>query len=508
MNFQQMSKEALIAELEALEAVQSWLVFDRAGVVRNASRGAARMLGVALEDVLGRPFDTWLDEGDVPAFSSHLANVLEGEATAAQQLRLKAKNDVVLVRLESRAVDEVDGRFTAVRAIVVEIATRWHIGEQLLHAQKMEAIGRLAGGVAHELNNVLTVITGYSDVIQRGLRPEDPMRAKADEIGRAADRAAALVRQLLVLSRKRVFAPQALNLSAVVADMTSMLRRLVSDEIELDFRLEPRLRAVKADPAQIEQAVMNLVMNARDAIQGPGRITIETDNVELDEAYTRRRHGVSPGSFAAIEVRDTGVGMVPTVQAHVFEPFFTTKPVGTGTGLGLSTVYGIVNQTGGHIDVVSAPGRGSTFTLYFPTIDETVESATAMGVQAGAGGRVPTILVVENEEAVRKLLREVLSSEGYHVLEAAHAWQALHLCEKYEGAIDLVVADAVLPQVAGQELARRLAARSPAIPVLLTSSTTEGKVPAQDDRPPTFELLPKPFAASAFLSRVREMLRG
>ncbi|HTU92636.1 MAG TPA: HDOD domain-containing protein, partial [Gemmataceae bacterium] len=336
--------------------------------------------------------------------------------------------------------------------------------EQLRHAQKMEAIGQLAGGVAHDFNNLLTIIRGYSDLLLNGtLGPRDPAREAVEEIHKAAERAAALTRQLLAFSRRQVLSPQVLVLNSIVQDIDKMLRRLIGEDIQLTCSLAADLGAVKADPGQIEQVLLNLVVNARDAMLSGGRLTIETANVQLDESYACSHPEVQPGPFVMMAVTDTGCGMDAATQARIFEPFFTTKGPGKGTGLGLATVYGIVKQSGGSIYVYSEVGRGTSFKVYLPRLEEAVFSRDAPSRGADATPLAParsrgdeTLLIVEDDDAVRALTRTVLCSHSYDVIEAVDADDALRWVEEHAQPIHLLVTDLVMPGMSGRELAERL----------------------------------------------------
>src|SRR5213593_17011 len=313
--------------------------------------------------------------------------------------------------------------------MAVDITERRHLEQQLRQALKMEAIGKLAGGVAHDFNNLVTIITGYSDMVLSRIGPEDPMRRDIEQIKKAGDRAHSLTRQLLAFSRRQMLQPKVLDLNAVVSNLEPMLHRLIGENIELVIELKPGLGQVKADPGQIEQVIMNLAINASDAMPQGGKLLLETDNAELDETYARRHLPMQPGSYVRLAVTDTGCGMDAATQSRIFEPFFTTKEQGKGTGLGLSTVYGIVKQSGGYIWVYSEPGQGTTFKIYLPRVEETGEVAAWAPVEAPPRGAGETILVVEDEELVRGFACRFLRSEGYHTRESADGQFALELLQ-------------------------------------------------------------------------------
>ncbi|MGN6390898.1 MAG: PAS domain S-box protein [Gemmatimonadales bacterium] len=380
--------------------------------------------------------------------------------------------------------------------------------EQLRQAQKMEAVGQLAGGIAHDFNNLLTGILSYSDLMLQDLRPGDPLRGDLEHIRHAGQRAAALTRQLLAFSRRQVLQPRLLSLNATVTELETMLRGLLGASITLDTALEAGLWYVRADPGQIEQVLVNLVVNSRDAMANGGIVTIATANLQLDAADDARGNGVRPGPYVTLAVRDTGAGMDVPTQARIFEPFFTTKEPGKGTGLGLSTVYGIVEQSGGHIAVESVPGQGATFTIFLPRHDTgpTAES-TETSDRRGLPGGSETLLLVEDEEAVRSSVRRLFERQGYRVVEARHGQEALRIMES--GAkIDMVVTDLVMPEMGGRELVERLRARHPALKVLFMSGYSEQGVTSDGSLPRGTGFVEKPFTMEQLVRRTREVLDG
>src|SRR5213593_2881682 len=340
--------------------------------------------------------------------------------------------------------------------MAVDITERRHLEQQLRQALKMEAIGKLAGGVAHDFNNLVTIITGYSDMVLSRIGPEDAMRRDIEQIKKAGDRAHSLTRQLLAFSRRQMLQPKVLDLNAVVTNLEPMLQRLIGENIELVIELKPGLGQVKADPGQIEQVIMNLAINASDAMPQGGKLLLETDNAELDETYARRHLPMQPGSYVRLAVTDTGCGMDAATQSRIFEPFFTTKEQGKGTGLGLSTVYGIVKQSGGYIWVYSEPGQGTTFKIYLPRIDKPTTPLPSINTPEELRKGTETILLVENAEPLRTLAKEFLKGGGYAVLEAENGKDALQIASSFGGAIHLLLTDVVMPQMSGRELAEQL----------------------------------------------------
>jgi len=378
--------------------------------------------------------------------------------------------------------------------------------KQLWQSQKMEAVGRLAGGVAHDFNNLLTVIKGYTELMLTDLKPSDPLRPEMEEVQKAADRAAALTRQLLAFSRRQVLAAKVVNLNYLVEDMNKLLRRLLGEDIELAIKLADDLGCVKADPGQIEQVIMNLAVNARDAMPKGGKLTLETANLELDQAYSREHVMVKPGPYVMLAIADTGSGMDAETLSHVFEPFFTTKEQGKGTGLGLSTVYGIVKQSGGYIWPYSEPGMGTTFKIYLPRVGEMAEREQARAqVPPGLAGQ-ETILLVEDEEGVRGLTRQLLQRHGYTVLEAEHGQDALLLCERYSGPIHLLLSDVVLAQMSGRELVERLVPLRPEMKVLYMSGYSDEAIVHHGVLKPGTAFLQKPFTTESLMRKLREVL--
>jgi signal transduction histidine kinase len=378
--------------------------------------------------------------------------------------------------------------------------------QQLQQAQKLEAVGRLAGGISHDFNNILTAILGYSDLTLQRLLDGDPLKRNLLEIRNASVRAAALTRQLLAFSRKQVLQPITLDLNSVVQDLERMLARMIGEDIELTTSLNHELGNVRADPGQMEQVIMNLVVNARDAMPDGGKLMIETDNVELDESYAQRHLSVSPGPYIMLAVSDTGTGMDSDTLEHMFEPFFTTKEAGKGTGLGLSTVYGIVKQSGGNIFVYSEMGRGTTFKIYLPQVDKPAEKYTTGGLPREIPRGTETILLVEDSDVVRALAQEVLEASGFQVFEAADPESAIAICENHNGAINLLLTDVVMPGMSGSEMSVRLLKLCPRMRVLFMSGYTADAIVNQGVLDGGLNFIQKPFTPDALVLKVREVL--
>ncbi|HUS19424.1 MAG TPA: PAS domain S-box protein [Terriglobales bacterium] len=412
----------------------------------------------------------------------------------------------ITVRLSGRAILDGSDRPRYFEMIAEDVTERRALEDQLRQSQKMEAIGRLAGGVAHDFNNLLTVIKGYSELMLDELKEADPLRAEVEEIKKAADRAATLTRQLLAFSRQQVLAPKVIDLNSVVSNMDKLLNRLLGEDIGLYTVLEGGLGTVKADPGQIEQVVMNLAVNARDAMPRGGKLTIETANVELDESYAREHVGARAGSYVMLAVSDNGTGMTPEVRQRIFEPFFTTKELGKGTGLGLSTVYGIVKQSEGYIWVYSELGQGTSFKVYLPRVDSPAEMISVRSSRKPTFTGHETVLLVEDEDGVRALVRQVLHKHGYTVLEARHGGEALLHCERHQGPIQLLLTDVVLEQMGGPELARRLAGIRPDMRVLYISGYTDDAIIHHGVLTEGTAFLQKPFTTEALAKKIRQVL--
>jgi len=399
-----------------------------------------------------------------------------------------------------------DDDFPKLLGVATEITERKRLEEQLLQSQKMEAVGQLAGGVAHDFNNILTAIVGYTDLLAEDLSANTRHREDLEEIRKAARRAAALTRQLLAFSRKQVLEPRVVDLNAIVQNMDKMLRSLISENIELKAQFAPNLAAARADPNQLEQVIMNLAINARDAMPDGGTLTIETGNAKLDEDYAAKHISVVPGEYVMLAVSDTGCGMDQDTQARIFEPFFTTKPAGRGTGLGLSTVYGIVKQSGGNIWLYSEPGKGTTFKVYLPAVDAAVEEPGKPLAPAARKSAGETILVVEDDDQLRRLTHRALAGQGYTVLEADRGTTAMDIARRHKGRIDLLLTDVVMPDTNGRKLADALRTDRPGLRVLFMSGYPDGAIVHHGILDHGVAYLAKPFTTEAVTRKVREVL--
>jgi len=424
------------------------------------------------------------------------------------EVRWKRKDgSVITVRLSGRAATELDEADQALEIIAEDITERRALEDQFRQAQKMEAVGRLAGGVAHDFNNLLMVVSGYTEVLMEALDQNDPLLVKVQAIQQAADRATTLTRQLLAFSRKQLLELKVVDVNSIVADMERLLRPLIGENIDLTTKLTPNVGHTRADAGQLEQVIMNLVVNAKDAMPDGGRILIQTSEADPDTA--RREHSlIEPGTYILLSVSDTGAGMDRETQSRIFEPFFTTKEKGKGTGLGLSTVYGIVKQGGGYIFAQSEPGCGTTFRIYLPRVADPADSPRVDKHAQTAAGGSETVLLVEDEESVRELVRETLKTRGYRVIEASDGIAAMRVSEEYQGNIEILITDVVMPGMSGRELAKRVAAARPNIRVLYLSGYTEDAIIHEGALEPGTGFLQKPFTLQVLARKVREVLQG
>ena len=473
----------------------------------------ARMLGYDRSDeLIGVDTRRWIAPHDLTRLESDRAARLRGESVPARYELQATRRDGSQIWVEIQVTEIVWAGEPAIQSTVLDISEAKHAEQalrqseaQLRQAQKMEAVGQLAGGVAHDFNNLLTVITGRTELLLLRLAADDPHRRDVELVRKTADRAAALTQQLLAFSRKQMLQPRVLDLNGVVSGMAQMLKPLIGETIDLETTLDPVLGRVKADPAQIEQIVLNLAVNARDAMPQGGRLTIETGNVELDAAFVRAHPGASAGPHVMLAVRDTGTGMSPDVQAHLFEPFFTTKGVGKGTGLGLATVYGIVKQHGGYIRVESAPGAGTVVRVYFARVAPAPETAAVSAdtpPSVGSG----IVLVVEDESELRELATEVLEIAGYTVLSAPGPSAALEIARRHVGPIHLLLTDVVMPEMSGRDLADRLVRARPTIKILYMSGYTNDAIVHHGVLDPGTVLLQKPFTPDRLTRMVGDLL--
>ncbi|MGA3295424.1 MAG: PAS domain S-box protein [Candidatus Acidiferrales bacterium] len=482
---------------------------DEKGCASFVNQALLKATGYREEELLGKSFDETLVSASNPAsLAEEIRTSMFSEGKwRGECLQRRKKGPDMPVSLSLSLLQDSEGRVTGAFGISQDVTERRQLEEQLQRAQKMEAVGKLAGGVAHDFNNLLMVIMGYAGDLADRLDASDPLRKKAEEIGRAGRRAASLTRQLLAFSRQQVLEPKVLNLNSVADDLQKMLRRLINEDIELIDILDPKLGQVKADQGQIEQVIVNLVVNARDAMPQGGKIILETANVDVDEACARRHPEMSPGPYVRLAVTDTGVGMDAAIQSRIFEPFFTTKEQGKGTGLGLATVYGIVKQSGGFIWVTSEPGKGSTFEVLLPRTKKKTAEVTVHdsgGTESGSG----TILLVEDDEALRTLILHSLTGRGYTVLEAANGTEALRIAGQRSREIELLLTDVVMPGMSGPQVADRVVALCPDVKVVYMSGYSEFAAKHDDLLKQGWRLLQKPLTLNDLVRAVRESLEA
>ena len=497
----------MIAVVE--QAAEPIVITKTDATIIYVNRAFEQQTGYSREEVLGkRPSVLQSGKHDRAFYEKMWGTLLKGEPWTG--VLVNRRKDGTLYQEETviSPIRDADGRLVNFVAIKLDVTREKELEAQLRQSQKMEAVGRLAGGVAHDFNNMLTVITGYSEFLLKRLSASDPIRSELEAIRQAGERAAGLTRQLLAFSRKQILAPQVLNVNRVVSETDKMLRRLIGEDIELVAILAPDLGNVKADPGQIEQVVMNLAVNARDAMPEGGRLTIETANVDLSEEYAREHIDASPGPHVMLAVSDTGVGMDEETRSHIFEPFFTTKEMGKGTGLGLSTVHGIVKQSDGSIDVESLPERGTTFKIFLPRIEETAEASAAKSGPDRELSGTETVLLVEDDPGVRAFGVRVLRERGYTVIEARGGAEALSLAGRHAGPIHLVVSDVVMPGMSGRDMAERLAVQRPGTKILYMSGYTDDAISRHGVLDPGTAFLQKPFTPDALVRTARSVLDG
>ena len=444
---------------------------------------------------------------DPAEFSALMHGLRNGARLNNVEVRWKRKDgNVITVRLSGRVVSSPGESADALEIIAEDVTEQRVLENQFRQAQKMEAVGRLAGGVAHDFNNLLTVISGYTEVLLEHTEARNPLYAKIVAIHQATERATSVTRQLLAFSRKQMLELKVVDVNAIVSDMERLLRPLIGENVELETRLARDLGRTRADAGQIEQVIMNLVVNSKDAMPSGGKITIQTENAHLRKEELSREHSyIHPGSYVVLFVSDNGHGMDKETQARIFEPFFTTKEKGKGTGLGLSTVYGIVKQSGGYILVDSQPGQGTTFRIYLPTVEEIAEAAGRIQVSPTRNRGSETVLLVEDEESVRQLVRETLEAQGYHILEAENGEAALRIANTHSD-IDMLITDVVMPGMGGRELSARLSASHPHTKLLYLSGYTEDAIVHEGVLDPGTAFLQKPFTLQTLSRKVREVL--
>ncbi|WP_020469611.1 hybrid sensor histidine kinase/response regulator [Zavarzinella formosa] len=508
-----LAEETLRLRNRAIQAVnQGILITDPTqpdNPIIYASPGFLRLTGYDSAEVVGRNARFLQGKDTDPGMVLRLRTaVRDGESCTAEMLNYRKDGKAFWNEVSVSPIRDEAGRVTHFVGVQADISDRRKLEEQFRQSQKMEAVGQLAAGVAHDFNNLLTVINGYSEIMMQSLPPEDPNREMAEEILNAGERSAGLTRQLLAFSRQQILAPKALDLNAAVADIEKLLQRLIGEHIRLTTVPHPELRTVRADPSQIEQVILNLCVNARDAMPAGGQITIETRNVELDPGYAELRPEVRPGRYVMLAVSDTGHGMSQEVMSRIFEPFFTTKVAGKGTGLGLATVFGVIKQSGGHVAAYSEVGIGTTFRVYLPEEEMSGKADANVSAPPSPVEGTETVLLAEDEDGLRALTRRILAGCGYSILEAADGEQALHVAAGHAGPIHLLVTDVVMPGTGGRGLAERLAAIRPGLKVLYLSGYTDDAVVRHGILHEQVNFLQKPFSPALLARKVRDALDG
>ena len=488
-------------------AVDMIAIVDPGGKRIYNSPSYHRILGYSPEELAATPSFDQVHPDDRQLVMDAAAEAMQSGQGCRLEYRMLHKNgDWVSLESTGSPIINAKGQIEGLVIVNRDISERRRLETQLQQSQKMDAIGRLSGGVAHDFNNLLGLIIGYAEILQERIPEGDPLRSCVDQILKAGTQGASLTRQLLAFSRQQVLAPRALSLNAVVTDVGKMLRRLIGEDVDLITRLDPKLGNIRADQGQIEQVIMNLAVNARDAMADGGKLTIETVNIRIDDRFARRfAFPVLPGPYVRLSMIDTGAGMDMAIQQKIFDPFFTTKEKGKGTGLGLSTVYGVVKQSGGYIFVDSAPGKGATFTIYLPQVDQEADVETRQTGPAGLLRGTETILLVEDEGGLRTATRRRLELQGYTVLEAADGSAALAASDQTSGAIDMLLTDIVMPGISGRILADQMKLKRPDIKVLFVSGYT-GQQMGQDVLESGSHFLQKPFTRETLTRKVREVL--
>jgi two-component system, cell cycle sensor histidine kinase and response regulator CckA len=483
------------------------MITDRDGVIEYGNPAFEALTGYSPGELSGQtPRILKSSQQASELYTELWQTILAGNVFRCTMANRKKNGDVFVAEKIITPLRDGDGRITHFISNDRDITDRRRMENQLQQAQKMDAIGRLAGGVAHDFNNLLMVISSYAELMLDSLTPQHPLRRNVDEIQKASRRAADLTRQLLAFGRKQMQTLQVLNLNLLIEDFNKMLPRLIGEDIELVFLPGDKLGRIKADPVQVEQIVMNLVANARDAMPKGGKLTIETANVRLDEAFAQEHAIVPPGDYVLLTVGDSGLGIDPEHMPHIFEPFYSTKEEGKGTGLGLATVYGIVKQNSGFIWVYSEPRMGTTFEIYFPRVRQTKLAPQPPTVVESCPRGCETLLLAEDEAAVRQSTREFLSMSGYVILEAKNGTEALALARSYKGTIDLMIADVVMPQMGGAKLAAELATERPTMRVLFVSGYAETTFQRHGTIDLGARFLQKPFSLKTLARKIREVI--
>ena len=505
----QKHEQQLLLQATALEAAaDAIMITDPRGNILWINPAFTELTGYSAQEVIGRnPRVLKSGAHDAGFYHSLWQTILRGEPWSSEVTNRRKDGAFYFGEQTITPVRSQEGQITHFIGIMNDITERKRLEEQFIQSQKMEVVGHLAAGVAHDFNNILAVIIGYSDLMNLELGPDHPLRKHLREIRHAGDRASALTQQLLIFSRKQKVQGAVLDLNQILAGMDKMLRRLINENIALTVLPGKEIRRLKADSNHLGQILMNLIVNARDAMPGGGQLTIETSNVTLDQTYSRAHPEVLPGEYVMLAITDTGTGMTDEVKSNLFEPFFTTKPKGKGTGLGLATCLTIAKQSGGHIDFQSDLGQGTTFRIYFPCVDQPLEAPAQLIPTDALPGGTETLLLVEDEPSVRHLAHEVLETQGYTVLRATNGRDALNLVRGHRGPpISLVITDVIMPLMGGKVMAEWLQTTYPHLKVLFTSGYTDDAIAHHGVLDPGVSFLPKPYTPATLMHKVRELL--
>lgn len=487
------------------------IIADEKGRITDLNESSLRMFGYSREELLGQAIETLLPERLRNSHHGHRAGYIQHPHARpmglGMELFARRKDGTEFpVEVSLGPLATKDGML--VTGTVIDISERKKIEQQLRLAQRMEAIGQLAGGIAHDFNNLLAVIMGSADIIVDALPRGDPLGRKVEMIRSAGSSAADLVRQLLAFSRQQMVQPLVLNVPKIIARTQAMLQRIIGEDIEFKVIVEDSVGSIKADPGQIEQVLLNLAANARDAMPKGGRLSIHASNVELDESDRKKHAPVVPGPYVMLAIEDTGCGMDLKTQARIFDPFFTTKALGKGTGLGLATVYGIVKQTGGYIWVYSELGHGTIFRVYLPRVGKAIQTAQREASETEALQGSETILLAEDSESLREMAQEYLESIGYRVLSAVSGEKALQRAKDFQGPIHLLLTDVVMPEMSGPELANHMTSLRPGVKIIFTSGYSDDAITRQGILDPKVAFIQKPYRPKALAKKVRQVLNG
>jgi len=490
------------------QATESILITDSEGTIEYANPAFERVSGIQIENAIDQKLNSVQGHLQDEEFHQAMWETLkQGRIWKGQIISKRPDGRQYIEEASISPVRDANGNIIHYVVVKCDATNERQLEARFRHAQKMEAVGQLAGGIAHDFNNIIGVVLGYSDLILRKLSETDPLRTKVEMIRNVAQKAAQITRQLLAFSRRQLLQPRVLDLNARLREILEMVQQIIGENIQPSLQLAEEEMSIKVDPNYLDQVIMNMVVNARDAMPQGGKLVFETSRVDIDAMFAANHADATPGKYVLLKITDTGIGMSPEIRSRVFEPFFTTKGTGKGTGLGLSTAYGIVKQSGGFIDLESEVNKGTTFKIYFPAVFESSPKKTVPKELKDLPRGTETILLVEDEEPVRKMVHEILMEQGYTILCANNGEEALHVFDNYQKKIDLLFTDVVMPKMGGVELSERLRQRAPNIKVLFTSGYAQGAFFQTPKSSRSVSFLPKPFEPSSLLKRVHDVLR-